>query len=108
MLPMYMAESYEAFYSRFSDLPDNEKLSMIKEAALFVELTKDEVECLLCFCTDSNGIPYEPANMKGLTPDRMVDIIVAVCFEIGRIKIDLVSADEKKKLITSQSMYAGH
>lgn len=97
MLPAHLGESYEAFYSRFSDLAEGEQASMIREAALFVELTKEEVEALVCFVADDNGVPYEPSNLKNLGPSELIDVICAVCQEIGKIRIDIVNREEKKK-----------
>lgn len=96
MLPAYMAESYEQFFGRVSEMapPDQEKL--IREAALFVELQKEEVEALVSFVADGNGVPYSAENMKALGPKELHEMIVAVCKEIAKIKIDLVGEHEKK------------
>lgn len=96
MLPAYIGETYEAFYSRFADLPESEQEVMIREAALFVELNKEEVEALVSFCVDANGIPYDPTNIKNLGPAELIEVVVSVSKEIGKIKIDIVSKDEKK------------
>jgi hypothetical protein len=96
MLPTYMGEQYETFFDRIQKMSDNDKKKMIKEAALFVELQKEEVEALVCFVADKNGVPFSSENLKNLTPADLVEIIVAVCFEISKIKIDFVSEDEKK------------
>ncbi len=103
MLPMHAVKSYEKFFAEFQELPDDEKKTMIREAALFVELTKEEVEALASFCTDKNGIPYSAVNINNLNPGEIIEVIVAVCFEIGQIKIDLVTQDEKKKSLTTLS-----
>lgn len=96
MLPNYMAESYEDFFAKIQAMPEKDQLKMIKEAAMFVELQKEEVEALVCFCCDANGVPYTAENLKSLKPDKILDMIVAVCFEISKIKIDFVSDNEKK------------
>jgi hypothetical protein len=96
MLPSYMAESYEEFFERVSKMPPKDQEKIIREAALFVELSQDEIEALVCFCTDNNNVPYGPENLKNLGPDELIEIIVAVCFEISKIKIDLVTENEKK------------
>ncbi len=103
MLPAYQHDTYEDFYERVSglDIADQEKI--LREATVFVELKKDEVEALICFCVDANGVPYSAENLKNLGPKDLVDIIVAVCLEISKIKIDLVSEYEKKKSLSSQS-----
>jgi hypothetical protein len=97
MLPAYIGESYETFYEKFKDKTDGEKETFMREAVAFVQLAQDEVEALASFACDKNGVPYSQANIKTLGPQELHEIIVAVCMEIGRIKIDLVSEDEKKK-----------
>lgn len=106
MLPMYLSEDYETFYASFKDKSDEEKEGFLRKAIVFVRLEQDEVESLITFVMDKNGVPYSAINLKSLSVDELHDIIVAVCMEIGRIKIDLVSEDEKKNLISSPSMSA--
>lgn len=102
MIPEYMTMSFEDFLNRLSAMPEADQIQMLKKAALFVELSKEEVEAIVCFCTDKNGVPYEAANLKNLSPDELIDVIVAVCAEIAKMKIDFVTENEKKKLTTSQ------
>lgn len=96
MLPSYVGESYEEFYSRVRDfsLADQEKL--IREAAVFVTLDKDEVEALLVFAEDANGVAYNAQNLNNLTPEQFLDVIVSVCLEIAKIKVNFVTESEKK------------
>lgn len=96
MLPAYIGETYEAFYSRVSEMPPADQEKLIREAALFVELQKEELEALVCFCADPNGVRYTPENMGNLGPKELHEIIVSVCSEIAKIKIDLVSDAQKK------------
>jgi hypothetical protein len=104
MLPMNSNKGYEDFFDEFQDLEESEQEKFIRQAALFVELGKDEVEALASFCKDKNGISYQPANIKNLSPDQLIDIIVAVCMKIGQIRITSVTDAEKKKLRISQSI----
>lgn len=96
MLPDYAKLSYEDFFASIEKMDHESQLRMIKEAALFVELQKEEVEAIVCFVTDPNGVPYSAENVKNLGPKELVDIIVAVCGEIAKIKVDFVSENEKK------------
>lgn len=96
MLPAYMAEDYEPFLERIQAMPPEDQKKIFKEAALFVELQKEEVEALLSFVADPNGVPYSAENVKTLGPAQILDGIVAVCMEIAKIKIDFVSDTEKK------------
>lgn len=101
MLPSYMGESYEDFYGRIAEMDEAGQEKMIREAALFVELQKEEVEAIVSFCADANGVPYGPANLANLGPKELHEIIVAVSKEVARIKIDLVSETEKKNCAAS-------
>lgn len=96
MLPEYMMETPDSFLKRVQELPDDKLKELLYTGAKIVELDKPSVEALVCFCKDKNGIPYRAENIKNLNPLQMIDLIVAVCFEISKIKIDLVSDAEKK------------
>lgn len=102
MLPAYMTESYEDFYSRIELMSEEDQEKLIREAVLFVNLSEEEVEALICFATDPNGIPYGPSNVKNLNPSQLVEVIVAVCKAIAKIKVNFVSETEKKNFQTSQ------
>lgn len=103
MLPAYILEDYETFYASFKDKTEDAKEKLIREAAVFVQLQQDEVEAIVSFATDGNGIPYTAVNVKNLDAGQLHEIIVAVCMEIGRIRIELVSESEKKNSLDSQS-----
>lgn len=102
MLPAYMGDTYEEFYARVEALPAHEQEKLIREAVLFVELSKEEIEALACFCLDPNGIPYTAENLRSLGVHEIMEIIVAVCVEISKIQITFVSESEKKKLKISR------
>jgi hypothetical protein len=108
MLPMYLEIPYEEFYESFSDMPEEEKESMLRQAVAFVRLEQDEVEAMVSFVLDPNGVPYSPINLKKASPAEIHDMIVAVGMEIGRIKVDLVSEEEKKKFQNSQWTFGRH
>lgn len=97
MLPAYMAEQYEDFYSRVDSMSVEDQEKIIREAALFVELQKDELEAILSFAHDKNGVPYGPENLKNLGPAEIHEIIVQVCLEIAKIKVNFLTEIEKKK-----------
>lgn len=104
MLPMYRGEEYDEFLNRVSEMGDDDKEKMIRQAVRFVELQKEEVEACLEFCLDPNGVPYTASNIKNLEPLSIVECIVAVAMEVGRIKVDSISEAEKKNSLDIQSM----
>lgn len=104
MLPSKITEDWEHYYESFKDKTDEEKEKILRESLMFVKLEKDEVEAIASFATDKNGIPYSAASIKNMDLNDLFEVIIAVCMEIGRIKITLVSEDEKKKFPNSQLM----
>lgn len=104
MLPEYEKQPYVEFFESFREMSDADKENHIRMAAAFVELTVEELQAIICFGTDANGIAYTSANLKNLKPEEIFDVIVAVALEVSRIKITLVSQNEKKKLSTSVSI----
>jgi hypothetical protein len=107
MLPAYMAEQYEDFFSKVEQMNQLDQEKMIRHAVQFVELQPDEVDALVSFCQDKNGVPYGKENIKNLTAGELVEIVVAVCLEIAKIKIDFVTESEKKKSETSRLISEG-
>lgn len=103
MLPQYILKDYETFYSDFKDKTEEQKEKLIREAVVFVQLAQDEVEAIVSFASDKNGIPYSDVNIKNLDLGQIHEIIVAVCMEIGKIRVELVSESEKKNSLGSQS-----
>lgn len=96
MLPEHADEHYETFFARVAELDEAHQEKLIRLAAMFVELPKDDLEALLSFVADPNGVPYSPENLKTLGPKEILEMVVAVCKVISKIKIDLVSEGEKK------------
>ena len=96
MLPIHLEKSYVEFFEGFKSKTDAEKETMIRQAVAFVPLNDDEIEALVSFTVDSNGIAYSKVNVNNLGVQELHEIIVAVCMAIGRIKIDLVTEEEKK------------
>jgi hypothetical protein len=102
MLPAYINESYEEFYDRVEKMPEEDAVKIIRESVAFVNLERDEVEGLLCFCEDANGVPISTEQMKGMGVKDIFECVVAVASEISKIKIDMVKPSEKKNSETSQ------
>lgn len=102
MLPAYINEPYEKFYDRIGSLSEDEQSKLIKEALVFVDLEPEEVECVVCFCEDKNGVPFGKENLRNLKPDEILEMIRGVLVQIAKIKISLLSEDEKKKPLTLQ------
>lgn len=98
MLPAYGHYSFEDFFSLIQAMSEQDQEKMIREAANIVSLEEDEVQSLICFCADANGVPYCKENIGNLTPKEIVEAIVQVSKKISQMKIDFVSKEEKKNL----------
>lgn len=107
MLPAYAGIQYEEFYATMQKMDPEDQRKLIREAAMFVKLEKDEVEALASFAEDANGVPYTETNIGNLGPGEMIDVIEAVCMEFAKIKVSLVSEGQKKKLKTSRLISGG-
>lgn len=100
MLPAYLSETYEDFLHQVHLMPREDQAKIFREAVAFVDLDQSEIEGVVSFCIDANGVPYGPANIKNLSPKDLVEMIVEVMLLIADFKIDLVSDSEKKKSAT--------
>ena len=98
MLPAYQGLKYEDFFTTIDNMSPADQEKIIREAVNFVDLSQSEVESIIGFCADVNGIPYGPENMGNLNPLELREIIVAVCLKISKIKVELVTDEEKKNL----------
>lgn len=96
MLPAKIKMTYEAFLEEFDASSDEEKAKILREAASFVELEQDELEALTSFCHDANDIPFTKVNTAKMTPQQLIEIVVAVCLEISKIKLYSIGEDVKK------------
>ena len=98
MLPAYFDQSYEKFFESFRTKSEAEREKFLREAVAFVPLDEAEILAFCSFGKDRNGIPYSRENVGNLGIEEMNELIVRVCMEIGRLKVDFVTESEKKNL----------
>jgi hypothetical protein len=96
MLPAKIGMTYEDFLTEFDKNSDEEKTKVLMEAAAFVPIEQEELDALTCFCCDINGVPLTKINTGKMTPKELIDVVVAVCLEMSKIKLYSVSEDVKK------------
>ena len=96
MLPDHIEKSYEEFHALFDEMSEADKERALSRAVAHIALTEDEVEAMVSFCCDANGVPYGKSNIKNLKLKDLHEVIISVAMEIGRIKVDILSEDEKK------------
>lgn len=109
MLPAYLSESYDVFLSRLEGMDEADQEKMIREAIKFVRLDAEEIMDIIKWAVDANGVKYCKENVKNLSPQKLSDIMTAVCLEVAKAhKINLVSDAEKKNLKISRSTSEEH
>jgi len=96
MLPMYMTTPYGEFYELVDKMSEQDQEKLIREGVFMVDLNSDEIMAFMRFAQDKNGVPYSEENIKRLPPNEIYEIIVAVCKECAKIKVNLTTTDEKK------------
>ncbi len=97
MTPAHLSEPYEEFFASFGEKTQGEKETMVRLAVALVDLESREIEALLCFATDKNGVPISAVNLSKMPVKEIFEAIVAVGMELGRIDIHMVTPEEKKK-----------
>lgn len=97
MIPEYSSLSFEDFLAVLDEMTLEDKKKVVTNGVKFVNLEEDELQSMMSFCSDKNGVPYTKENMKNLGPDKITEIVVAVAMEIAKIKVDFVTEEEKKK-----------
>ncbi len=100
-------DDFESFFASFKNKTENEKEKILRSAILFVRIENLEVEAMASFVQDKNGVPYISASIKNMLLPDLIDVVVAVCLEIGKIDITLISEDEKKKSLSSRLISGG-
>lgn len=96
MAPAYMREEYDDFFNRIEAMNTNQQRKVVAEAVRHVPLDDDELQALLAFTCDANGIPFSKENIDNLGPAEFVENIVEVCMEMAKIKPTIITEAEKK------------
>lgn len=96
MLPEYMGMSGEDYGKMADGLGEPEKEKLLRKILTTIPTQEDEIYALAAFAADKNGVPYSKINIDSLGPGQIIEILVAVCMEIAKIKITMVTDEEKK------------
>lgn len=89
MIPTFREgkETYLEFLDRFSKMDDEEKQKVFKIGATFADLKPNEVEAVLCFAKDKNGVPYGKCNIGTLGINEFYELISEICLAVVNIKL---------------------
>lgn len=104
LLPQYAAKPYEQFFEELDDWDDEQVEFLIRLAVRTVALDAEELMSLFRFATDENGVSFSRVNISNLSLEEIYEVLTAVCLEVSKIKVTMVTKEEKKKSVTSQSI----
>jgi len=96
MLPMYMGKTLEEFFDHVEQMPVEDRQKIVRQAVLMVTLERDEINALIKFAADKNGVPFTRENTSSLDPNDFMEIIHAVTQAIAALEPNFLSASEKK------------
>lgn len=97
MVPAYFNDSYKDFFDKIDQMPEDDQLKVIREAAALVELLPSEKLALMKFAVDNNGVKYSMENCSSLPPKDINEIIVKVCWQLAKDhSANFLTESEKK------------
>jgi hypothetical protein len=91
-----MGKSLEEFLSMIEEMPVADRKKIVREAVLVVTLERDEINSLMKFAADTNGVPFTQENTAKLSPKEFIEILDAVVQEIAAMEINFLTSAEKK------------
>lgn len=80
-------ETYGDFLKRFHKMDDDEKREVLEMSLYFAGIEVKEIETLVSFAEDVNGVHYSKASMNNLDFPQLFEIIIDVCLEVAKIKV---------------------
>jgi len=95
-LPAYMGLDLEEFFDKIEAMPVEDRKKIVREAVLVVALDESEVNALVKFAADKNGVPYGRENTANMPPGEFMELLHAVTQEIAALEPNFLSMREKK------------
>lgn len=96
MLPMYMGKTLEEFFDGIEKMPVEDRQKIVRQAVLMVTLDRDELNSLIKFAADKNGVRFSHENTAHLQPSEIMEIVHAVTQAIAALEPSFLSPSEKK------------
>lgn len=91
-----MGQEMDATFAKFEALDAAGKERELRRAFTLVNLSEEDMQNLLRFALDANGIPYSDRPLKKTGPEELIEAMVAVCLEISKITPRVCPEDVKK------------
>lgn len=96
MLPEYMGMPREDYAQMADELDEEAKEKLLRKILVTIPTQDEEIYVLAGFVTDKHGVPYSKVNIDNLGPGEIVEILVAVCMALSKIKVTMLTDEEKK------------
>lgn len=96
MLPMYMGETLDEFFGKIEQMNQDDRKKIVRQSVIMVTLDRDELNSLVRFAADPNGVPYSQENLAKMDPNQIMEILHAVTQELAALEPHFLSASEKK------------
>lgn len=94
-----LGQEVDTTLAKFEALDDAGKERELRRAFALVNLGADDMQNLLLFALDANGIPYAKRKLSALGPVELVEAMLAVCMEIAKITPKVCPNDVKKNCL---------
>lgn len=91
-----MGQEMDVTFAKFEALDAAGKERELRRAFSLVNLPEEDMQNLLLFALDANGIPYGKRTLKNIGPADLIEAMVAVCLEIAKITPRVCPEDVKK------------
>ena len=96
MVPIELEKGYHAFLDEMNSKTEDEKREYFRTGLNFVPLEESDIEAVIRFCEDANGIPLTKNSVRGMSSVDIINLMVEVFLEIAKLNVNLVTKDEKK------------
>lgn len=95
-IPAVLGIAPQDFIDGFEDKPRDERRILLIKACAVMDLSDDEIDSLLYFAVDNNGVALSRINTAALGPKELTEVIVEVCLMASDAKVHSLTKDQKK------------
>jgi hypothetical protein len=96
LIPVNIEKGYRLFLDELDQKDDTEKRKFFIDGLRFVPLEESDIEAVIRFVTDENGVPLSKSNTRLMSSSEIIEAMTDVFLEISRINVSIVTEGEKK------------
>jgi len=87
MLPVNMGKTYDNYFEEIMNLDREDQAQVLTDAIQFVELKDEEIQSILSFVQDKNGVQIDKSNIDNYNPAEIMDMVLTVCLQVFDIDV---------------------